>query len=125
PSEPFLFAGWEHRMAWVMNEGNVPVSFRFEIDKSGTNQWAPLQTVSVKPGETVPLSFDKKVEGEWIRVIGNASTKATVHFSYTDTGRFPKTMDPIFDGIATLDNDDYSGGIMYGLGDNRRALGIL
>ncbi|MGV8094015.1 MAG: hypothetical protein AB2L24_19300 [Mangrovibacterium sp.] len=28
-SEPFLFAGWDYRSAWLMNEGDQTVSFRF------------------------------------------------------------------------------------------------
>jgi len=123
-SEPFLFAGWAHRMAWVLNEGKIPVSFSFEIDKEGTNKWTPLRSVDVAPGESLPVVFEN-IEGEWIRVVCNESTKATVHFSYTDTGRFPKAIAPIFNGLATLGDDHYSGGLMYGLGDNRRALGIL
>src|SRR5690606_37414842 len=38
-SEPFLFAGWDNRSAWIANEGEQLVSFRSEIDKKGDGNW--------------------------------------------------------------------------------------
>jgi len=124
-SEPFLFAGWKHRMAWILNEGKTAVSFNFEVDKEGKDQWTSIRTISAEPGKAVYIMFDATEKGEWIRVTGDHSTKATVHFTYTDTGRFTKTQDPMFGGIAALKSTDYSAGLMYGLGDNRRAMGLL
>ena len=124
-SEPFLFAGWKHRMAWILNEGSAAVSFNFEVDKEGKNQWTSVKTVNAEPGKAVSIMFDAAEKGEWIRVTGNNATKATVHFTYTDSGRFTKTADPIFNGIANLNSTSYSAGLMFGLGDNRRTLGLL
>ncbi|TDE13360.1 hypothetical protein [Dyadobacter psychrotolerans] len=125
PSEPFLFAGWQHRMGWVLNEGTTAVSFKFETDKNGTNQWTTIKTVNAEPGKAVSIVFDAAEKGEWVRVTSSQSTIATIHFSYTDTGRFTKAADPMFNGIAALSSTDYSAGLMYGLGDNRRGLGLL
>jgi hypothetical protein len=38
-SESFLFAGWENRCAWIKNDGNLAVSFSFEVDEKGDNTW--------------------------------------------------------------------------------------
>lgn len=125
PSEPFLFAGWEKRMAWVLNQGNTPVAFTFEVDRLGNGKWSPLKTVTAQPGKALRLPFSQSEKGEWIRVRGNKATTATVHFAYTDASRFARGMDPIFAGMARVDNAAYTGGLLYGLGKNRRALGIL
>jgi hypothetical protein len=125
PSDQFLFAGWQHRMAWVLNEGNTAVSFKFETDKNGTDQWTTINTINAEPGKAVSIDFNSAEKGEWIRVTSSKNTKATIHFTYTDNGRFTKTADPMFDGIASLGNSDYSAGLMYGLGQDRRSLGLL
>ncbi|GAB2787918.1 hypothetical protein GCM10027275_35830 [Rhabdobacter roseus] len=125
PSEPFLFAGWDQRMAWVLNEGTEAVTFDFEVDRDGRGQWAPLQKVPAEPGKAVSVLFTAQQKGEWIRVKTSQSTQATVHFSYTDRSRFSSPDQVLFKGIATAGTPEYTGGLLYGLGDNRRALGLL
>lgn len=126
PSEPFLFAGWINRSAWVANEGEKAVSFRFEVDRDGNGNWTPLTTIDVLAGSAMDVHFNKEEVGEWIRVASNDATKATVHFSYTDHGRYPVGASGLFDGLATIVGDrPVTGGLLYGLGDNRRSLGIL
>lgn len=126
PSEPFLFAGWASRSVWVANEGDKPISFLFEIDNVGNGNWTPLKTVKLKAGEAVDLVFEKNEAGEWIRITSDGDTKATAHFSYTDHARYPSGESRLFDGMAMADSDvPVTGGLLYGLGDDRRALGIL
>jgi hypothetical protein len=125
PSEPFLFAGWDQRIAWIHHEGNQPVTFTFEVDRNGTGKWERLKDVSAKAGESVHVDFPSGEEGEWIRVRTDKNTKGTIHLSYTDQSRFQDKPDAIFEGLAELSESQSTGGLMYGLGDNRRALGIL
>ncbi|WP_207505269.1 hypothetical protein [Telluribacter humicola] len=125
PSEPFLFAGWDQRMAWILNEGKETVSFNFEVDRNGNGQWTSIQKVDAAPGKAQYLMFTPQEKGEWIRVTSNKPTQATVHFTYTDASRFNTKADPLFKGIATINNQSSTGGLLYGLGDNRRALGLL
>ncbi len=124
-SEPFLFAGWKNRAVWMQNEGAQKASFLLETDVQGDGKWTALKTIDLQPGETVNWMFDEKDKGEWIRVKSNAQAKATVHFTYTDHSRYPNGNTSLFAGVATIHDRDYSGGLLYGLGDNRRALGIL
>lgn len=124
-SDPFLFAGWERRASWVLNQGAEPVIFNFEADRNGRGDWFSIKTVKAMPGETVFVPFNADEKGEWIRVTSDRSTKATVHFSYTDASRFTKTPGPVFDGLATVDEIEFSGGLLYGLGNDRRSLGVL
>ena len=123
PSEPFLFAGWDYRQAWICNEGSTPVNFTFEVDKTGNNNWQSENAVSVNPGETVEISF--KAQGEWVRVKTDKATKATVHFTYTANDDRSGTPDAIFTGLAKRYSGEKSGGLLWGLGSNRRKLGIL
>ena len=124
-SDPFLFAGWDQRMAWVKNEGSQQVSFDFEVDNKGDGNWTVLKKVSVGPGQAAEVVFDNNDKGEWIRVISDKNTKGTVHFTYTDQSRYSSPGNPIFTGLAKLENQDYTGGLLYGLGENRRAMGVV
>ena len=123
-SEPFLFSGWDYRQGWIINEGNINVNFDFEVDKKGNNEWTLLKIVSVKPGECISIVFPKNESGEWVRVKADKATKATVHFSYTATDNRAGT-DMIFSGLASLDKPSKTGGLLWGLGDNRQKLGVL
>ncbi len=124
-SEPFLFAGWQHRMAWLKNDGNQKVTFSFETDTNGKGNWKSLRSVDVGAGQSVGITFTASEQGEWIRVKSNQATTATVNFNYSDTSRFQTTHDVQFDGLTRVNASTYSGGLLYGLGNNRRALGIL
>jgi hypothetical protein len=131
-SEPFLFAGWKNRMAWLHNAGNQDATFSFDIDKTGNGQWTPLRSTLVKAGQSATVVFIEKDMGEWIRVKSNRATTATVNFNYTDKTRYITTPDKMFNGLTPLSTrspldsiSSYSGGLLYGLGDNRRTLGVL
>ncbi|MEI7422608.1 MAG: hypothetical protein WCK18_10960 [Prolixibacteraceae bacterium] len=122
-SEPFLFAGWDYRSAWVKNQGDQAVTFSFEVDKKGNNQWGPLKSVTVKAGEAVNIPFTET--GEWVRVKTDKDTKTTVHYTYAQKDARTKTADPVFAGLAPVSAPSINAGLLWGLGDNRRKLGIL
>lgn len=124
-SEPFLFSGWKERMAWLKNEGNQAITFTFEIDAKGNGTWTPLMTKQVAAGQAESISFTNNQQGEWIRVKVDKATKATVHFTYSDKSRFHKTDEQLFQGIGTVKDNSLSAGLLYGLGNDRRALGLL
>lgn len=125
PSEPFLFTGWTSRMAWILNEGAQVATFSFEVDKDGQGNWQPLRSVQVDAKTSVPVMFTTNETGEWIRVITDRATMATVNFNYTDSTRYPKSTNPMFAGLTKVGTPTYTGGLMYGLGNNRRTLGLL
>ena len=124
-SEPFLFAGWKKRMAWINNAGSEDVTFSFEVDANGTNNWKPLRSVSVKAGQSASITFVATEVGEWIRVKTNKATTATINFNYTDDSRYIAAMDKMFTGLTPANSTSYKGGLLYGLGNNRHKLGIL
>lgn len=125
PSEPMLFAGWDKRMAWVKNEGDKAARFTFEVDKKGNGRWSRIKTVTLKPGSSISLSFDKKQQGEWVRVVSDTPTVATASFTYTGNDNYQEANSDLILGLATAGMADRKGGLLYSLPDNRRALGIL
>ncbi len=124
-SEPFLFAGWDIRSAWVRNDGKQSVSFVFEVDENGNNNWKSLKSVSVKAGESVNVPFIAEEKGEWIRVKTEQASIATVHFSYAQKDSRNATFDAIFAGLANVSETETGAGLLWGLGNNRRKLGVL
>ncbi len=123
-SEPFLFSGWPKRTVWIANHGRSDVKFSFETDKNGDGNWTFLRSETVRAGGADRLSFSKNESGEWIRVYTDHPTKASVAFAYTSDDRRTGVPDNIFRGLATVNEEDVTGGLLYGLGDNRRSLGM-
>ena len=124
-SEPFLFNGWAKRCGWVKNEEKTAVTFTFEVDEAGDNNWKTLKSVSVQAGKAAFVPFSSTEKGEWVRVKTDKPTLATVSFNYTATDNRQTAPDPIYEGLTTADKNTTTGGLLYGLGDNRRALGLL
>lgn len=124
PSEPFLFAGWPNRSAWIHNSGNYGTEFQFEVDRDGSGKWEPYQSIFVEGNKSANLSFAAEDSGEWIRVIVNVPTVATVNFSYTANDSRNSTPDQIFTGLTDIDKKNSLGGLLYGLGESRKALGV-
>ena len=124
PSDPFLFAGWERRCVWLQNNGKTNVQFRFETDETGNGNWKTLKTVEAGGNKAVNVEFDEKTPGEWIRITADRATVATCQFSYADIDSRKREPDNIFQGLARITDNNVTGGLIYGLGDNRRALGI-
>ena len=123
-SEPFLFAGWKNRCAWIKNSGKNTVTFTFEADKNGNDIYSALKTVELDPESSKYIEFDDNETGEWIRVKVSSTTNATVSFNYSDIDRRLSSPATMFNGIAKVNESDVIGGLLYGLGNDRRALGV-
>lgn len=123
-SEPMLFSGWPVRTAWIQNAGISDAVFVLEIDKNGNQNWEKLKTISLNGGASANIEFNSEEKGEWIRVRAKSNTLATVSFNYTAIDKRQTSPANIFMGLAKVEESSILGGLMYGLGDNRRALGI-
>src|SRR5690606_6325662 len=121
-SEPFLFAGWDSRSVWIANDGEQDVFFTFEVDKNGDGDWTHLTDVPVPSLSEREYVFTGDQTGEWVRVRVDQPTKATVHFTYNDRDQRPNAPDGIFQGFSDIADNRSYGGLLYGLGDDRRAL---
>lgn len=123
--EPYLFAGWKNRCCWLQNDGTQDITFTFEVDRQGNNTWTELTKMPVPAGQSVYLPFDSKEQGEWIRVKSDKGSNVTVSFVYTDADNRSASSDGMFKGLSKVTEDKSLGGLLYGLGKNRRALGLL
>ncbi len=124
PSEPFLFAGWPKRCAWISNLGDKNVQFIFETDDKGNGNWVVKNSINMKAGTSEFIDFPENETGEWIRVVSNLSTLATIQFFYTGKDVRNDSPDTIFNGIARVDETKVIGGLLYGLGNARKVLGM-
>ena len=124
-SEPFLFAGWAHRTGWVQNEGSNPVTITFEVDQNGNNSWNSIESVELAAGESTVVDFSSSQVGEWIRVTPDRATTLTVAFTYKDNDSRSTATDAIFNGLTNVESESTQGGLLYGVGDDRRVLGLL
>ena len=123
-SEPFLFDGWSKKCAWLKNDGKQETTFHFEVDAKGNNEWKTLKSIRLPAGKSAYIPFDKDEKGEWIRVKTEHNTCATLSFNYTTEDRRSMQPSSIFKGLARIGAISDVGGLLYGLGDDRRALGI-
>lgn len=124
PSEPFLFAGWPVRTCWLHNQGNQPTSFTFEADKVGGGNWQALKTVTVAANRSLQVHFTPEETGEWVRVKTDRNTTATAHFYYAANEGRGTQPSGLFAGLAPVEKTEAIGGLLYGLGNNRRVLGV-
>jgi hypothetical protein len=123
-SEPFLFAGWSNRTAWVHNSGKQRTTFFFQVDNNGEDTWSDLQSVALEAGSSVNISFSAEAAGEWIRVVADRPGMATVQFAYTEPDTRSAEAADIFAGLSGVEQGSSLAGLLYGLGDDRRALGL-
>jgi hypothetical protein len=124
PSEPFLFAGWPQRSARIQHNGTQPVAFTFETDNNGNGTWTTAQSVTVAPGQAAEIIFPENMKGEWIRVKASKAVVATTHFFYTANDSRNTVAAPVFNGLSKVTTPNVKGGLLYGLGNDRRALGM-
>ncbi len=124
PSEPFLLAGWSLRCCWIQNESDSIVNFLFETDRRGKGQWQEMKRINVPAKGSALVEFSGNESSEWVRVIPHKTARGTVHFSYTEKERRDTKGDKIFQGLAAINDTGSIGGLLYGLGENRRTLGV-
>ncbi len=123
-SEPFLFAGWPRRSAWLYNQGASAVTFTTEVDEKGKGEWTESANHLVQPGQAILIGFSAEQKGEWIRLKTSGSTRATVSFNYSDLDERNTEADQMFSGLVHCQKLDAWSGLLYGLGDDRRTLGV-
>ena len=123
PSDPYLFAGWDHKSVWFKNHGSKPVVLSSEVDRLGQSDWELLKEVKLGPGESKRVEFSED-KAEWIRLVSDTKSKLTAVFTYSTNENRDSMADSLFSGIVKVDHDPITGGLLYGLGDNRKALGL-
>ena len=124
PSEPFLFTGWGHRSAWIKNHGSNRMDLIFEVDLGGANSWDILRKETLGAGESRIIHFTEEDKGEWLRGIPSQKGQLSVYFNYSDIDSRTENPGEVFKGLLEVSEDDQTGGLLYGLGNNRRTMGV-
>ncbi|MBQ3349966.1 MAG: hypothetical protein IJG38_06165 [Thermoguttaceae bacterium] len=132
PSDPYLFAGFDYKCAWIAvdtpamwsseidGEGNYkhsafienPAKIAFEIDKDGTGVWEEWKTVSVT--QTAFVDFSDAPAAQWIRVVSDVDLEnATVEFQYRNKDDRSVAPSPIFNGLATENSSSWTASTLW------------
>lgn len=102
-SDPYLFAGFDNRMAHIINHAETPFEFIVQIDEKGNNRWKDYQTFHLNGKEYKSVIFPKNLKGEWIRLKALTDGKASFILHYT-TDRFiqKEKFRRLFAGLAEV-----------------------
>ncbi|MDF1861085.1 MAG: discoidin domain-containing protein [Verrucomicrobiales bacterium] len=122
-SDPYLFSGYDHRQLHLSHGSDGTVEFTLEVDKTGNDNWSPLTTLPVPAGGAVSHSFAKEQPGSWIRIRAKDEVKeVTANFQYRNEDPRTRENDPLFDGIANVEEAPASTGVMRSLAYNKLGL---
>ena len=124
-SDPFLFAGWQNRSAWIQNNSNYSVTYTFELDLKGNGQWSRFKEVTVPANSAEMVPFSSSDQGEWIRVSTNKDAKSNLSFAYSNSEKRSTKSNTIFAGLDPISSNKKNGALLYGLGDNIRKMGLV
>lgn len=114
-SEPFLFSGFEYRMAHFAHETEQEASFELEVDRTGNGKWARLQEVKVPAMGSTAVAFGSQERGAWLRVKSRSdSRKVTAYFQYAEAD--PRTPAP------PRPKDGSEGGLLWARGERKGTL---
>lgn len=108
----------------MQNGGGGAVTITFEVDKAGNGTWSTLQTATLAPHQATQVVFAPTAPGEWIRVKSDKAATLSVQFTYASRDSRSTTASGIFAGLSRVQSASTSGGLLYGLGGDRRALGM-
>lgn len=124
-SDPYLFAGYDHRTAFLSHTAPQAVTFDFEVDKTGTGQWTRLRSLTVPAHGTEWVTFPPTESGEWIRVRANRDCGGvTCFFHYSNVDRRSPSATPLFSGLAGFPAQVIRAGLLLARGEDKRTLSL-
>ena len=120
-SDPYLFAGYQHRGLHLSHSGSDPWKVILDIGRSN-GTWTKHSEVSVAGYAFLP--FETVAPGEWIRLRStNAAENACASFTYRNDDTRNEMSDPIFEGLAKP-GDTAGGGIVKARDLNVKTLSL-
>jgi hypothetical protein len=82
PSDPYLCQGYDRKTLALQHDAGETVTFRIEVDISGTGLWQPLESISVAPSVGRTYQFPPEFQAYWVRLIADKACTATADFTY-------------------------------------------
>ena len=81
-SDPYLMTGYDHKRLTLAAAAAAPVSFRVEVDITGTGKWVAWKDFSIAPGQTMEYRFPEAFSAYWVRLTADRDCRATAVFQY-------------------------------------------
>jgi hypothetical protein len=81
-SDPYLFAGYDHKRLELSNKGSNKATFTVQLDPTGEGDWVDYQQFELGANESKEHQFPDSCQAYWVRVISSADTKATAQLEY-------------------------------------------
>ena len=126
PSDPFLFDGYSKRGLFLSHEGDAVWTVQVEVDRDGTDVWAPLEKIEVPSRGSVWRDFAPEMKGAWVRLRAESdSPSASATFSYSGEDSRSAANGDLFAGLACAGDLNVSGGLLHARGANHRTLRML
>jgi hypothetical protein len=121
-SDPYYFAGFDHRMVHLRHDAGRPLTFTFEIDRDGRGDWRPLTTLTVPPSGYAHHIFEPGIQAEWIRARADASaSEVTLVYQMAGRNDRPARTARLFDGLAGP-GAAFTAGVLRSPGEDRGTL---
>ena len=84
PSDPFLMAGFQHRVVHLAHREPEPVTFTLEVDEVGNGNWSKYASVTVPARGAAYHVIPPAIAGEWIRLTTDRDARAaTAYFHFS------------------------------------------
>jgi hypothetical protein len=84
PSDPYLAAGFDHRVLHLAHSEDQPVAISVQIDSGGRGEWKEWRTVSVPARSYAHVVLPQSLQPEWLRVESNRNAgEATAFLAYS------------------------------------------
>jgi hypothetical protein len=110
-SEPYLFIGYQHRSLHLVAPQTA--TFTLEIDERGDGTWVAKNTLAMSGERSLWIDFPPQERGAWVRLRAQKdAATVTAMFHYRNQDHRKLEADPIFDGIASPDDVNLTGGVM-------------
>ncbi|HET7117468.1 MAG TPA: hypothetical protein VFI29_13305 [Hanamia sp.] len=116
-SNPYLIGGFDKKIVHLAHQSEIPVTFTFEIFKTG--HWEIYKNITVGPNAYEFYIFPSSFEADWIKVKTDNDCEATVYFHYFTRGHEANQNEKIFDSIARIEDKEYDGGLVRPANYNR------
>lgn len=122
PSDPFLVAGFKHRVLHLQHKASSPLSFAVQYDAGGWGSWQTLTNLDLPAGGYSWLSLPPELEATWLRLVpGTNASGVTAWFMLGNSPRRP--VPALFAGLAdALHPEAGSGGIIRAKTGDARTL---
>lgn len=82
PSDPYLLTGYDRKKLTLSHTSGTTVTFRVEVDLSGSGHWVTYDRFAVPPGKSLDHDFPAAYQAYWLRVSADTATTATAWLAY-------------------------------------------